>query len=148
MNLEEYVEFCKTRKDSLGNQDKNCANCDHHGWFTEFGTHKKHFLCRKDRVMHDPSSPGNCCSEWKPEGEDRISETWHDKGFCPNLDSEGRVKLVIIQQAGEVWQIERSVFSLAGDWEWEIFVEENRVLYWAYAETLFNVAKQESEVGK
>ena len=77
-----------------------------------------------------------------------MSETWHDKGFCPNLDSEGRVKLVIIQQAGEVWQIERSVFSLAGDWKWEIFVEENRVLYWAYAETLFNVAKQESEVGK
>jgi len=47
-----------------------------------------------------------------------------------------------------VWQIERAVFSLAGDWKWEIFVEENRVLYWAYAETLFNVAKQEGEVGK
>ena len=31
MNLEEHAAFCKTRRDSLGNPDKNCANCDHHG---------------------------------------------------------------------------------------------------------------------
>lgn len=70
---------------------------------------------------------------------------WHGVSEQPNLGEDKRVKLVIIQHAGEVWQIERTVFSLAGDWKWEIFVEENRVLYWMYAEELFETAKRESE---
>jgi hypothetical protein len=79
---------------------------------------------------------------------DAAFSLWHGTDEMPALDEENRVKLVIIRGDGEKWQIERSVFSVSGDWNWEVFVEDNHVLRWTYAESFFKSTQRESEAGK
>lgn len=57
---ESYVNECATRLDSLGRPDRNCANCGWGGWF------QRRYVCRKFRDVHEVSSPGNSCGDWKP----------------------------------------------------------------------------------
>ena len=54
----------KTRLDSLGRPDENCANCEKHGWF------EGKFVCRASKLVAHLSGFGNYCSEWEHEKDD------------------------------------------------------------------------------